>query len=110
MAIALTPALMDLVSVAAADGVVTAVLEWGWGVHAPGLSGPVSTDADVPMLLFVVLFGRSMDDEVSLLSSIGEHWHAGMDTAASPRPAGSQPPRRPSCWRPSHPSSGWRTR
>jgi len=85
VAIALKAALMDLVSVAAAYGVVTAVFEWGWGAHALGLSGPVSIDAYVPMLLFAVLFGLSMDYEVFLLSSIREHWHAGMDTTVAVR-------------------------
>ncbi len=85
VAIALKAALMDLVSVAAAYGVVTAVFEWGWGAHALGLSGPVSIDAYVPMLLFAVLFGLSMDYEVFLLSSIREHWHAGTDTTVAVR-------------------------
>lgn len=85
VAIALKAALMDLISVAAAYGVVTAVFEWGWGAHLLGLSGPVSIDAYVPMLLFAVLFGLSMDYEVFLLSSIREHWHAGMDTTVAVR-------------------------
>lgn len=72
----LKAALMDLLSVAAAYGVVTAVFSWGWGATLLGLDGPVAIDAYVPMMLFAVLFGLSMDYEVFLLSSVREHWNA----------------------------------
>ncbi|AEE44347.1 MMPL family transporter [Cellulomonas fimi] len=72
----LKAALMDLLSVVAAYGVVTAVFSWGWGATLLGLDGPVAIDAYVPMMLFAVLFGLSMDYEVFLLSSVREHWHA----------------------------------
>lgn len=78
-------AVMDLVSVAAAYGVVTAVFEWGWGVQALGLDGPVSIDSYVPMMLFAVLFGLSMDYEVFLLSSVREHWLEGGGTTVAVR-------------------------
>jgi RND superfamily putative drug exporter len=70
----LKAAVMDLVSVAAAYGVVTAVFEWGWGATLLGLDGPIAIDSYVPMMLFAVLFGLSMDYEVFLLSSVREHW------------------------------------
>ena len=70
----LKAAAMDLVSVVAAYGVVTAVFEWGWGARLLGLDGPVAIDSYVPMLLFAVLFGLSMDYEVFLLSAIRDHW------------------------------------
>jgi len=70
----LKAAIMDLVSVAAAYGVVTAVFEWGWGASLLGLDGPIAIDSYVPMMLFAVLFGLSMDYEVFLLSSVREHW------------------------------------
>lgn len=70
----LKAAVMDLVSVAAAYGVVTAVFEWGWGASLLGLDGPIAIDSYVPMMLFAVLFGLSMDYEVFLLSSVREHW------------------------------------
>ncbi|QZN85473.1 MMPL family transporter [Cellulomonas sp. C5510] len=85
VAVALKAAAMDLVSVAAAYGVVTAVFEWGWGVGLLGLDGPVSVDAYVPMMLFAVLFGLSMDYEVFLLSSVREHWRATGDTTLAVR-------------------------
>jgi RND superfamily putative drug exporter len=67
-------ALMNIVSVGAAYGVVTAVFQWGWGAGLFGLDGPVPIDSYVPMVLFAVLFGLSMDYEVFLLSAIQEHW------------------------------------
>lgn len=70
-------AAMNLLSVGAAYGAVVAVFQWGWGADLLGLPGPVPIDAYVPMMLFAVLFGLSMDYEVFLLSSIREHWLAG---------------------------------
>jgi RND superfamily putative drug exporter len=67
-------ALMNIVSVGAAYGVVTAVFQWGWGAGLLGLHGPVPIDSYVPMVLFAVLFGLSMDYEVFLLSAVQEHW------------------------------------
>ncbi|MFL6126323.1 MMPL family transporter [Actinophytocola sp.] len=67
-------ALMNILSVCAAYGVVTAVFQWGWGAGLLGLDGPVPIDSYVPMVLFAVLFGLSMDYEVFLLSAIQEHW------------------------------------
>lgn len=68
----LKAALMDLVSVAAAYGVVVAVFQWGWGAHLLGLDGPVTIESHVPMMLFAVLFGLSMDYEVFLMSAVRE--------------------------------------
>ncbi len=67
-------ACMNLISIAAAYGVVTVVFEWGWGAKAIGLSGPVPIDSYVPMMMFAVLFGLSMDYEVFLLTAFREHW------------------------------------
>lgn len=81
----LKAAAMDLVSVVAAYGVVTAVFEWGWGAGLLGLDGPVAIDSYVPMLLFAVLFGLSMDYEVFLLSAIRDHWRETGDTSVAVR-------------------------
>jgi RND superfamily putative drug exporter len=79
----LKAAVMNLLSVCAAYGVVTAVFQWGWGTSLLGLDGPVPIDSYVPMVLFAVLFGLSMDYEVFLLTAIGEHWaRTGDDRAA----------------------------
>jgi putative drug exporter of the RND superfamily len=71
---ALKAAALNLLSVAAAYGVVTAVFQTNAGAHIMGLphGAPVSTWA--PMLMFAVLFGLSMDYEVFLLSRVREAW------------------------------------
>ena len=70
----LKAALMNLLSIAAAYGVVTAVFQWGWGAGLLGLEHPVPVSSWMPILLFAVLFGLSMDYEVFLLSRIREDW------------------------------------
>ncbi|WP_328862058.1 MMPL family transporter [Streptomyces sp. NBC_00306] len=68
--IAVKAAVLNLVSVAAAYGVLTAVFQWGWGAQLIGLEGAVPIPGYVPLLMFAVLFGLSMDYEVFLLSAI----------------------------------------
>lgn len=71
-------AVMNLLSIAAAYGVVTMIFQWGWGAEAIGLTGPVPIDSYIPMMMFAVLFGLSMDYEVFLLTAFREHWaHTG---------------------------------
>ncbi|MEH0927174.1 MMPL family transporter [Micromonospora sp. CPCC 205558] len=67
-------ALVNLLSVAAAYGVLTMVFQWGWGGQLLGVDHPVPVSTWVPLLLFAVLFGLSMDYEVFLLSRIREEW------------------------------------
>ncbi|MET8368963.1 MMPL family transporter [Micromonospora profundi] len=69
-------ALVNLLSVAAAYGVLTMVFQWGWGSQLLGVDRPVPVSTWVPLLLFAVLFGLSMDYEVFLLSRIREEWLA----------------------------------
>ncbi len=65
---------MNLVSIGAAYGVLVAVFQWGWGAGLLGLGEPGPIDAWVPMMLFAIVFGLSMDYEVFLLSRIREHY------------------------------------
>jgi len=67
-------AMMNLISIAAAYGVVTAVFQWGWGASLIGVDAPVPIESYVPMMMFAVLFGLSMDYEVFLLTAFREHW------------------------------------
>jgi putative drug exporter of the RND superfamily len=69
-----TAAIMNLFSAAAAFGVIVAVFQWGWLDSLVGVShtGPVSPL--VPILMFAVLFGLSMDYEVFLVSRMQEEW------------------------------------
>jgi putative drug exporter of the RND superfamily len=70
----LKAALMNLLSVGAAYGVIVAVFQWGWGKDLIGLSETVPIVSWVPMFLFAILFGLSMDYEVFLLSRIREEY------------------------------------
>ncbi|GAA4609439.1 MMPL family transporter [Actinoallomurus liliacearum] len=67
-------AVMNLLSIGAAYGVVVAVFQWGWGINLLGLDGPVPIVAFVPLFMFALLFGLSMDYEVFLLSRIREEY------------------------------------
>ncbi|MEV0993000.1 MMPL family transporter [Streptomyces sp. NPDC049949] len=77
--VAAKAAVLNLLSVAAAYGVLTALFPWGWGAAPLGLGGPVPIPGYVPLLMFAVLFGLSMDYEVFLLSAVREAWLASGD-------------------------------
>jgi RND superfamily putative drug exporter len=77
----LKAAIMNLVSIAAAYGVVVMVFQWGWAKGAVGLSATIPIVSFVPLVMFVILFGLSMDYEVFLMSRIREEW----DRTADPR-------------------------
>jgi RND superfamily putative drug exporter len=72
--IPLTAGLMNLVSIGAAFGVVSAVFEKGWGAGLVGLDGEVPIVSFVPLMMFAILFGLSMDYEVFLMTHIREAW------------------------------------
>ncbi len=72
----LKAAAMNLLSVAAAYGVVTAVFQWGWAASLIGLDHSIPIVSFVPLLMFAILFGLSMDYEVFLLTQMREHWKA----------------------------------
>jgi RND superfamily putative drug exporter len=76
-------AVMNLLSIGASYGVLTAVFQYGWLANVIGLSGPVPIVSYVPLFMFAVLFGLSMDYEVFLVSQIEEHVHAGEDNRSS---------------------------
>ncbi|HEY8482050.1 MAG TPA: MMPL family transporter, partial [Spirillospora sp.] len=79
----LKAAVMNLLSIGAAYGVLTAVFQWGWGAGLLGLPHSVPVSSFILLLLFTVLFGVSMDYEVFLLSRVREEWLAGGDARAS---------------------------
>ncbi len=76
-------AVMNLLSIGAAYGVLTAIFQWGWLHSLIGLDGPVPIVSYVPLFMFAVLFGLSMDYEVFLVSQIKEHVDEGQDDNAS---------------------------
>ena len=72
--VAATAILMNLLSVGAAYGALTLVFQHGWGADVVGLNRVESIESWVPLLMFCVLFGLSMDYQVFLLSRIRERW------------------------------------
>jgi uncharacterized membrane protein YdfJ with MMPL/SSD domain len=71
---------MNLLSVAAAYGVVVAVFQWGWGENLLDFNSNSGVAAWLPMFLFVILFGLSMDYHVFILSRVREYYDRGLDT------------------------------
>ncbi len=76
-------AVMNLLSIAAAYGVLTAIFQYGWLSGVIGLEGPVPVVSYVPLFMFAVLFGLSMDYEVFLVSQIEEHVNSGQNNRES---------------------------
>ncbi|MGW1956422.1 MMPL family transporter [Streptomyces sp. NPDC001920] len=72
--VALKAAVLNVLSIAASYGVVVAVFQWGWGGPALGVSGKVPIESYVPMMMFAIIFGLSMDYEIFLLSRVHEAW------------------------------------
>ena len=82
LVVAAQAAVANVLSVAAAFGVLTAVFQWGWGLSLVGLDTASGTDpiaSYVPLMMFAVLFGLSMDYQVFLISQIEHHRAAGED-------------------------------
>ncbi len=66
--------LLNLLSIGAAYGIMVAVFQWGWGGALIGLESTVPIVSFIPMFLFAILFGLSMDYEVFLLSRVREEY------------------------------------
>jgi RND superfamily putative drug exporter len=83
--IPLTAAVMNLLSIGAAFGVVVAVFQWGWlsAIFGVNRAGPV--ESFLPVMLFAILFGLSMDYEVFLVSRIHEEWTKSGDSREAVR-------------------------
>ena len=88
VAIPLQAAVTNFLTAMAAFGIVTAVFQWGWGISLVGIDTTASTvpiASFVPLMMFAVLFGLSMDYQVFLLSSV-DHFRAhGEDDRTSVR-------------------------
>jgi RND superfamily putative drug exporter len=70
----LKAAVLNLLGVGAAYGVVVAIFQWGWGASLIGVEETVPIMPLAPMLMFAILFGLSMDYEVFLLSRVRERY------------------------------------
>ena len=79
----LKAAVMNLLSIGGAYGVVVAVFQWGWAAGLFGIDRTYLIASPFPLLFFAVLFGLSMDYEVFLVSRIREAYIATGDTAES---------------------------
>jgi RND superfamily putative drug exporter len=73
--------LMNLLSIGAAFGVVVAVFQWGWLGSVIGLDGTGPIESFLPVFLFAIVFGLSMDYEVFLMSRIHEEWEGSHDAS-----------------------------
>ncbi|MER7575082.1 MMPL family transporter [Streptomyces sp. NPDC126514] len=81
--VALKAAVLNVLSIAASYGVVVAVFQWGWGGPALGVNGKVPIESYVPMMMFAIIFGLSMDYEIFLLSRVHEAWLRTQDAKAA---------------------------
>ncbi len=74
--------IMNVLSIGAAYGVVVAIFQWGWGGQLLGIE-PAPIEPFIPMMLFAIVFGLSMDYEVFLLSRVKEEYDASGDPVNS---------------------------
>jgi RND superfamily putative drug exporter len=83
LAIPLKAVVVNMLSVGAAYGVIVAVFQWGWlgGMIGIGSTGPI--DPWIPLMMFTILFGLSMDYEVFLLSRMREEWRHTKDNSSA---------------------------
>ena len=68
-------ALMNLLTAGASFGLITAVFQWGWASSLFGIDKTGPIEAFVPVMMFAIVFGLSMDYQVFLVSRIYEEWH-----------------------------------
>jgi len=73
---------MNMLSIAAAYGIVVALFQWGWLSDITGVQ-PAPIEPWIPMMLFAIVFGLSMDYEVFLLSRVREEWKRTGDSRTS---------------------------
>jgi RND superfamily putative drug exporter len=83
--VALKAIAMNLLSVAAAFGVVVAIFQWGWLGGVIGISTTSPIAAFLPVMVFAIVFGLSMDYEVFLMSRMHEEWERTGDAAHAMR-------------------------
>jgi RND superfamily putative drug exporter len=74
--------IMNLLSIGAAYGIVVAIFQWGWLGDLFGVA-PAPVEPFIPMMLFAIVFGLSMDYEVFLLSRVKEEWNRTRDSHES---------------------------
>jgi RND superfamily putative drug exporter len=80
LVIAVKAILLNLLSIAAAYGVMVLVFQHGWGKGLLGFESTAGIDAFLPIFMFVILFGLSMDYHVFIISRMREAYDRGMTT------------------------------
>jgi len=70
----LKAAIMNMLAIGSSVGFIVAIFQWGWGLSLIGLDRTGPIESFLPMFMFAILFGLSMDYEVFLLSRIRERW------------------------------------
>ena len=75
--------IMNLLSIGASYGIVVAVFQWGWGADLIGVGKAGPIEPFIPMMLFAIVFGLSMDYEVFLLSRMKEEFDRTGDNAGA---------------------------
>ncbi|MFE9426902.1 MMPL family transporter [Kitasatospora sp. NPDC006697] len=78
-------AVMNLLTMGTAFGVIVAVFQWGWGSEALGAGAAGPVEAFAPTMIIAILFGLSMDYQVFLISRMHEEWHRTGDNHRSVR-------------------------
>ena len=81
--VAIKAGIMNLLSIGASYGVIVAIFQWGWLRNLVGIGRPGPIEFWVPMMLFTILFGLSMDYEVFLLSRVREEYLVSGDNATA---------------------------
>ncbi len=75
--------LMNALSIAASFGVIVAIFQWGWGNELIGATETAPIAAFLPVFVFAIVFGLSMDYEVFLMSRVHEEWERRRDASAA---------------------------
>ena len=86
LVIAVKAIVLNLLSIAAAYGVMVLVFQHGWGKGILGFESTAGIDAFLPIFMFVILFGLSMDYHVFIISRIREAYDRGMSTERGDHP------------------------
>ncbi len=81
LVVPLKAVIMNVLSIGAAYGLLVAVFQWGWGAGLIGIGKKGPIESFIPMMMFAVVFGLSMDYEIFLLSRIKEEYDRAGDNA-----------------------------
>ena len=81
MLVPLKAIVMNVLSIGASFGVVVAIFQWGWLGGLIGLDGTAPIESFLPVMVFAIVFGLSMDYEVFLMSRVHEEWEKRKDAS-----------------------------